>query len=59
MINRCPGGFGNGFPPLTFDVPACKRELMKTDTTLLEKSEEMCARVATLETENARLQNEN
>ena len=32
---------------------------MKTDTTLLEKSEEMGARVATLETENARLQNEN
>jgi regulator of replication initiation timing len=30
-----------------------------TDTTLLEKDEEMSTRVATLETENTRLQNEN
>jgi len=34
-------------------------ELMNTDTTLLERYEAMSARVATLETENARLQNEN
>lgn len=32
---------------------------MNTDTTLLEKYEEMSARVVALETENARLQNEN
>jgi len=32
---------------------------MNTDTTLLERYEAMSARVATLETENARLQNEN
>src|ERR1035438_5064687 len=34
-------------------------ELMNTDTTLLQKVEELSARVATLETDNTRLQTEN